>query len=81
MATAVTVKGQVTLPKAVREAAGIKPGDYVEARATALGTVVIEKTRTDALARIEQSLDDLRKRGIFASMSAEEIMRLTRDGE
>ena len=27
MATTVTVKGQVTLPKAVRDAAGIKPGD------------------------------------------------------
>jgi hypothetical protein len=26
MATTVTVKGQLTLPKAVREAAGIRPG-------------------------------------------------------
>ncbi len=43
MTTTVTVKGQVTLPKKVREAAGIKPGDKVEVRATASGRVYIEK--------------------------------------
>ena len=34
MTTTVTVKGQVTLPKEVREKAGIKPGDKVEVRET-----------------------------------------------
>ena len=43
MATTVTVKGQVTLPKSVRDAVGIKPGDRVEVRATASGGVLIEK--------------------------------------
>ncbi|HLJ72791.1 MAG TPA: AbrB/MazE/SpoVT family DNA-binding domain-containing protein [Roseiarcus sp.] len=33
MATIVTVKGQVTLPKAAREAAGFRPGDRVVVRA------------------------------------------------
>jgi AbrB family looped-hinge helix DNA binding protein len=32
LATNVTVKGQVTLPKAVREAASIRPGDRVNVR-------------------------------------------------
>jgi antitoxin PrlF len=79
MSTTVTIKGQVTLPKAVRDAAGIKPGDRVEVRATAAGTVVVERARDDAASRIERALDDLRRRGIVATMSADEVMRLTRD--
>lgn len=47
MATTVTVKGQVTLPKKVRDAAGIKPGDRVEVRANASGGVIIEKPDAD----------------------------------
>jgi len=43
MTTTITVKGQVTLPKKVREAAGLKPGDKVEVRATSSGGVYIEK--------------------------------------
>jgi len=37
MTTTITVKGQVTLPKNVRDAVGLKPGDKVEVRATASG--------------------------------------------
>jgi antitoxin PrlF len=43
MTTSITVKGQVTLPKSVRDAVGLKPGDKVEVRATASGGVYIEK--------------------------------------
>ena len=43
MATTVTVKGQVTLPKAVRDAAGIKPGDRVEVRNAPGGGILIER--------------------------------------
>jgi len=39
--TTVTSKGQVTIPKRVREAAGIKPGDKVVVRATAAGGVYV----------------------------------------
>ena len=42
MATIVTVKGQVTLPKVVREAAGIRPGDRVNIRVRPEGGVIIE---------------------------------------
>jgi AbrB family looped-hinge helix DNA binding protein len=38
-----TVKGQVTIPKEVRDAINMKPGDKVTVRATASGGVYIEK--------------------------------------
>jgi antitoxin PrlF len=41
----ITAKGQVTLPKNVRDAVGLKPGDEVEVRATASGGIYIEKPR------------------------------------
>lgn len=56
MATTVTSKGQVTIPKSVRDHLGIAPGSEVEFRRTADGTVVIEKadgtTHPSRLARL-----------------------------
>jgi len=43
MTTTITVKGQVTLPKKVREEVGPEPGDKVDVRATASGGIYIEK--------------------------------------
>ena len=43
MATTVTRKGQVTIPKPVREHLGIAPGSQVEFRRAADGSIVIEK--------------------------------------
>jgi antitoxin PrlF len=43
MATTVTSKGQVTIPKPVREHLGIGPGSRVDFRRTADGTILIEK--------------------------------------
>ncbi|OPF95287.1 AbrB/MazE/SpoVT family DNA-binding domain-containing protein [Rhodopseudomonas palustris] len=48
MATTITSKGQVTLPKKVRDAAGIKPGDKVEVRSTASGGIYIGKSGSEA---------------------------------
>jgi AbrB family looped-hinge helix DNA binding protein len=47
MTTTVTVKGQVTIPKDVRDAAGLKPGDKVDVRATASGGVYIAKANVN----------------------------------
>ena len=76
MATTVTVKGQVTLPKKVRDEAGIKPGDKVEVRATASGTVIIEKpgAHDDYKARLYA----LAKRKIIRGITTDELMKLTR---
>jgi antitoxin PrlF len=43
MATTVTRKGQVTIPKPVRDHLGITPGSQVEFRPTAGGGVLIVK--------------------------------------
>lgn len=75
MATNVTVKGQVTLPKHVREATGIKPGDRVEVRATASGAVLIEKSPTvsyDYKARLYALAE---RRLIRDGMTTDEFMR------
>ena len=79
LATNVTVKGQVTLPKAVREAANIRPGDRVNVRARPEGGVIIE---AEAAVKSPEAyinvLKDMSRRRPFSGFSTEEIMRMTR---
>lgn len=44
MSTTVTAKGQVTIPKPVRDLLGITPGSQVEFRRVADGSVVLVRT-------------------------------------
>jgi AbrB family looped-hinge helix DNA binding protein len=76
MATTVTIKGQVTLPKKVRDAVGIKPGDRVDLHPTAAGTVIIEKVGSvdDYKARLYA----LAKRKIIRGITTDELMKMTR---
>jgi AbrB family looped-hinge helix DNA binding protein len=76
LTTTVTEKGQVTLPKKVREAAGIKPGDKVDVRSTASGTVVIEPHK--AMSDYERQLRALAKRRLIRGITTEEFMEMTR---
>jgi len=75
--TTVTVKGQVTIPKAVRQAAGIEPGDEVEVRATASGGVYIEKpgAQSDYKARLYALAN---RRLIRGGMTTDEFMEFSR---
>jgi AbrB family looped-hinge helix DNA binding protein len=79
MATTVTVKGQVTLPKAVREAAGIRPGDRVNARARPEGDVIVE---AEAPAKGEEAyrarLEGMSRRRPIRGISTDDIIRMTR---
>jgi antitoxin PrlF len=79
LATNVTVKGQVTLPKAVREAANIRPGDRVNVRARPEGGVIIEaEAATKSTEAYINVLKDMSRRRPFRGFSTEEIMRMTR---
>ncbi len=44
MATTITVKGQVTIPKHIRDALGLTPGSRVEFTVVAGGQVVLRKS-------------------------------------
>ena len=72
-------KGEVTLPKAVREAAKIRPGDRVNVRVRPEGGVIIEaeaavKSAEAYIARLK----DISRRQPFRGFSTEEVMRMTR---
>jgi antitoxin PrlF len=75
MATTVTVKGQVTIPKKVREAAGIRPGDRVEVRATPRG-VTIEKP--GAAESYKARIMEVAKRGVIRGITTDALMEMTR---
>jgi antitoxin PrlF len=74
--TTITVKGQVTLPKKVRDAVGLKPGDKVEIRATASGGIFIEKPGTSRSYR--ERLDALAKRRLIRDITTDEFMEASR---
>jgi len=75
MTTTVTVKGQVTLPKSVRDAVGIKPGDRVEVRATASGAIIVEKP--GAMGDYKKRLREVARQRIICG-TTDEIMLMTR---
>lgn len=74
MVTKVTSKGQVTIPKAVRDRLGIQLGSAVDFRVSDNGSVVLEKAvDRDFAATVEKW------RGRADSgLSTDEIMALTR---
>lgn len=75
MSYAVTSKGQVTIPKRVRENLGIEPGGNVDFRMNDRGETVIERAGTDK--PVESRFAKLR--GAWkGGMTTDEIMALTR---
>ena len=74
MAATVTSKGQITIPKAVREQLGIGPGSVIDFERTEDGRVVLvkagKKARPSRFARLRGSAGK--------GLSTDEIMALTR---
>ncbi len=78
MAHQVTVKGQVTIPKRVRDYLGVRPGSGIEFEVDAKGNVLLRKagplTRRARPASAFAALRGTRK----SQMSTSEIMNLLR---
>jgi antitoxin PrlF len=77
MPTTVTSKGQVTIPKPVRDRLGIKPGNAVDFEIGPDGEVVLVKV---GAGRRVSRFETLRGRA-GAGLSTDEIMALTRGEE
>jgi len=70
----VTVKGQVTIPKAVRDHLGLKPGSQVRFRRASDGSIVLEAaTKSGRPDRFEALRGHAGK-----GLSTDDIMALTR---
>lgn len=79
----ITSKGQVTIPKRIREYLGLKPGSVVEFQDAGNGRIVLisaesEEKRVELeKQRFEKALAALRGSADFG-MSTDKLMRLTR---
>ncbi|MGF9563397.1 AbrB/MazE/SpoVT family DNA-binding domain-containing protein [Neorhizobium sp. JUb45] len=74
MSTTVTAKGQVTIPKAVRELLGIVPGSKVDFQRTADGSVVL---KTEGREKPVSRFESLRGHA-GEGLDTDAIMALTR---
>ena len=79
MSTNMTSKGQVTIPKRVREHLGIGPGSAVDFELTDGGEVLVRPARPGRRVRRRQRFAALRGRATV-QMRTEEILALTRGG-
>lgn len=73
----VTVKGQVTIPQPIRQAAGIWPGTEVEFVMRDDGEVVLRRAAA-AYEEIDTVIDSLRG-SATSGLTTDDIMRLTRE--
>jgi antitoxin PrlF len=74
MSVAVTSKGQVTIPKPVRDLLGIEAGTKVEFRANAAGEIVLVRAEKPGPSRFAKL------RGVLKSdLTTDEIMAMLRD--
>jgi antitoxin PrlF len=74
MPVTVTTKGQVTIPKPVRDRLGIKPGNTVDFKLAADGRIVLVKLG----ARPPRSRFEALRGRAGKGMTTDEIMALTR---
>lgn len=75
----ITSKGQVTIPQAVREEAGLLPQTEVEFVVERDGVRIVKARRSRRPSRGALAVERLRRGAGQVSMTTDEIMALTRD--
>jgi bifunctional DNA-binding transcriptional regulator/antitoxin component of YhaV-PrlF toxin-antitoxin module len=76
----ILARGQVTLPRAIRRATGLKPGDVVTFKATAPDTVEVKVVPRLTLAemldlyRIEGPIDEAADREAWQAVAAKDVL-------
>jgi AbrB family looped-hinge helix DNA binding protein len=73
-----TSKGQVTIPQAVREQAGLLPQTEVDFVVERDGVRIVKARQARRPSRGAQAVERLRRSAGHVSMSTDEIMALTR---
>jgi antitoxin PrlF len=73
----ITSKGQVTIPKSIRESLGLLPGSEVEF-IEGNGEARVRRVKGAGRRRGEELIAHLREAGKNYTMTTEEVMRLTR---
>jgi AbrB family looped-hinge helix DNA binding protein len=77
MSTTVTSKGQVTIPKPVRDRLNIKPGSAVDFELAPDGRIVLTKAGKKPAAPVKSRFDRIRGT-MKGDMTTDEIMALMR---
>jgi len=80
MSTTLTSKGQVTIPKRIREALRLEPGSAVEFAVDAQGRVVIQPARAARVRRAKDRFEAARGKA-SVRWRTEDLMRLLRDDD
>jgi AbrB family looped-hinge helix DNA binding protein len=74
----ITTKGQVTIPRQIRDEAGLLPNTEVDFVVDDGSVRIVKATRRRRPTRGSRVVDRLRRQGGHVSMTTDEIMALTR---
>lgn len=84
MSNQITSKGQVTIPKKVRDFLGVKPGESVDFEPTTDGRVVLvaaKRKGSNVRTKAKVSRFAALRGTATVKMTTQQIMALTRDGK
>lgn len=79
MSTTLTVKGQVTIPKPIRDALGLTPGTAVDFAVNREGQVVLQKVASAKARKPQPDRFDLARGKADVKWRTQDLMALLRD--